>query len=85
MWQDRRAMKNPLRDVQATLAEHAAAIQQLQNDVAGLTEVLARVDATAAQARLDAAQLPVQLRAAVDDLANRIGALSRRADAEGRS
>lgn len=73
-------MKNPLRDVQGTLAEHAAAIQALQAEVARLTEVLARVDATSAQAAVDAAQLPVELRRAVDDLSGRIGALTQRLD-----
>lgn len=74
-------MKNPLRDVQATLDEHTAAIQALQVEVARLADVLGRVDAVSAQAALDASQLPAELRAAVDDLTSRIGALSTRLDA----
>jgi len=73
-------MKNPLRDVQNELASQGEAIRALQAEVARLSEVLARVDATAGQAALDAAGMPDVLRTAVDDLGDRIGRLTEQVD-----
>ena len=73
-------MKNPLRDVQNELASQGEAIRALQAEVARLSEVLARVDATAGQAALDAAGMPDVLRTAGDDLGDRIGRLTEQVD-----
>lgn len=58
----------------AALDDHAAAIRELQQKVAELTVVVARLDPLAT----GAGKLPGELRAAVDDLGARIGALGER-------
>jgi len=64
---------------QAAIDEQAAAIRDLQRQVAELTAVVARIDA----GRVDGAEwtlLRDDLRQAVDDLGGRIGALAERVE-----
>jgi hypothetical protein len=64
---------------QGAIDEQAAAIRELQRQVAELTTVLARIDA----GRVDGAEwtlLRDDLRQAVDDLGGRIGALAERVE-----
>ena len=64
---------------QAAIDEQAAAIRELQRQVAELTAVVARIDA----GRVDGAEwtmLRDDLRGAVDDLGARIGALAERVE-----
>lgn len=64
---------------QTAIDEQAAAIRELQRQVAQLTAVVARIDA----GRVDGAEwtlLRDDLRQAVDDLGGRIGALAERVE-----
>lgn len=69
---------------QAALDDQGAAIGELQQQVAELGSVVARIDPLATRAAEDVDGLLGELRAAVDDLSARIGALSDRVD-QGRS
>lgn len=67
----------------AVLDDHAAAIRDLQQRVAELSDALARIEPVASRSAAQIDGLPTELRAAVDDLSDRIGALHDRLERGG--
>jgi hypothetical protein len=78
-------MRNGAAQTNATLAAYAAELRDLQLKVESLTGVVTRIDATLAtvdaEGRTSIEAMRNQLRAAVDDLGDRVGALTERLDA----
>lgn len=62
---------------------HAAAIRELQRQVAELSAVVDRIEPIVVTLDRDWRALPGELRSVVDDLGDRIGALDRRLDEAG--